>query len=473
MSLLIRDAHGVSLPEIPVEFPSLHPELATRAMSRFACIGGACEDTCCRDFGISIDREAIDRMRAAAARHPERREKVVRLVVLGMPRGGVQPQNLVQLDDRGACPLLETDGACGIHRDYGPAALSTTCAIFPRTSLAVEGRLEVTGSLACPELARLTLLADDGLVQEPTTVPVLPRDHGYVGKVLDADPLDLYAQAFSRVRGTLLRLFERGEYPIGARLLFAAQLAANVDAFFRAGRGHTTHAERAMQKRRLEVELEAAEDPELLASLHGDLQAFEEGQGGAVVVAAAASMWLDRRRLTHSRRFAELLDQTMASLQAECLDDVPGAVAGADGVSVTPARLREVDLRRRAALEARAPGTIDELLGRYCAHFILRNPYTEAGSLLDYVGRLALSLAAVRLVWTASPELAARLAQPAEPALDAKVARQSAVTVIQTFTKALSHHVEYLGAVHRSYEQVSDHGGGITFGRLVLFASFV
>jgi hypothetical protein len=33
--------------------------------------------------------------------------------------------------------------------------------------------------------------------------------------------------------------------------------------------------------------------------------------------------------------------------------------------------------------------------------------------------------------------------------------------------------VEYLGAVHRSHEQVSDHGGGITFGRLVLFASFV
>jgi lysine-N-methylase len=477
MSLLIRDAHGVSLPEIPVEFPSLHPELATRAMRRFSCIGGACEDTCCRDFGISIDREAIDRMRAAAAGHPERREKVVRLVVLGMPRGGVKPQNLVQLDESGACPLLETDGACGIHRDYGPAALSTTCAIFPRTSLAVEGRLEVTGSLACPELARLTLLADDGLMQEPTAVPVLPRAHGYVGKVLDADPLDLYAQSFSRVRGTLLRLFERGDYPIGARLLFAANLAANVDAFFRAGRCHTTHAEHAMQRRRLEVELEAAEDPELLASLYADLQAFEEGRGGAVVVAAAASVWLDRRRLTHSRRFSELLDQAMASLQAECLETTPGEVfvpaLGADGQSVTPVRLRQVDERRRSVLEARAPGAIDELLGRYSAHHLLRNPYTEASSLLDYVGRLALALAAIRLVWTASPELAARFGQPAERALDGQVASQTAVTVIQIFTKAISHHVEYLSAVHRSHEQVSDNGGGITFGRLVLFARFV
>lgn len=470
MSLLIRDGHGVSLPESPVQLPSLHPELATRAMRRFACTGGACEDTCCRGFGISLDREAIDRMRTAVAHHPERREKVRRLVVLGLPREGAERRNLVQLNEHGACPLLEADGACGIHRDHGPAALSTTCATFPRTSLAVDGRLEVTGSLACPELARLTLLADDGLVQEPTSTPVLPRP--YVGKVLDADPLDVYADAFSRVRATMLRLFEREEFPVGTRLLFLAHLAAQVDGFFRAGQSTRTNAERAMLKRRLDLELKAVDDPDLLASLHADLQSFDGG--GEVVVASAASLWLDRRRLTHGSRFARILDQAMASLQGECLDSSAAGTStstssggGDAGTTVTPARLREVDARRRAALEARAPGLGDELLGRYCRHYILRNPYSDAESLLAYVGRLALSVAAIRLVWTASPELAARFEQPPDRSVDARVAVQAAITVIQTFTKAISHHVEYLSAVHEAHDR------GMTFGRLVLFAKFI
>jgi lysine-N-methylase len=399
--------------------------------------------------------------------------KLVRLVVLGMPRDGAEPENLVQLDADGACPMLETDGACGIHRDHGPAALGTTCAVFPRTALAVDGRLEVTGSLSCPELARLTLLAADGLEQQPAPVRVLPRD--YVGKVLDSDPLDVYLDAFSRVRATILRLFERDEYPIGARLLFVANLAAQVAEFFEAGHATTTNGERAMLKRRLEVELTAAEDPEVLSALHADLARFEGG--GPEVIAAAAALWLDRRRLTHARRFAQVLGEAMASLQGEHEHEhghehEQGPAAAERERTITPARLWEIDRRRRALLEARVPGALDEILGRYCRHYVLRNPYTDADSLLAYVGRLALALAAVRLVWTASPSLAARFEQAPDRALDAQVASQSAIEVIQTFTKAISHHVEYLAIVHQANERASA-SGGVTFGRLVLFAKFV
>jgi lysine-N-methylase len=439
-----------------------------------------------------LDREAIDRMRTAVVHHPELREKLVRLVVLGMPRHGTEPKNLVQLDAEGACPMLETDGACSIHRDHGPEALSTTCAVFPRTSLAVDGRLEVTGSLSCPELARLTLLADDGLEQQPAPVRVLPR--AYVGKVLDSDPLDVYLDAFSRVRATILRLFERDEFPIGARLLFVANLAAQVAEFFHAGQVTTTNGQRAMLKRRLEVELRAAEDPEILSTLHADLDRFQGG--GQEVIAAAAALWLDRRRLTHSRRFAQVLGEAMASLQGEHEqgqgqeDDHAVARGGHLGApaaaerrgeamassarerTITPERLWEIDRRRRALLEARVPGALDQILGRYCRHYVLRNPYTDADSLLSYVGRLALVLAAVRLVWTATPALAARFEQTPDRALDARVVSQSAIEVIQTFTKAISHHVEYLATVHQANEKGAA-SGGVTFGRLVLFAKFV
>jgi hypothetical protein len=44
-----------------------------------------------------------------------------------------------------------------------------------------------------------------------------------------------------------------------------------------------------------------------------------------------------------------------------------------------------------------------------------------------------------------------------------------AVDVIQIFTKAVSHQVDFLTAIQR----VSEDSKGVTFGRLVLFAKFV
>jgi lysine-N-methylase len=154
-------------------------------------------------------------MRAAAS-DAEAREKVVRLVVLGMRLPSGEPaRNLVQLDDHGACPMLDPDGACGVQRQHGEALLSTTCSVFPRTSLAVEGRLEVTGSLACPELARLSLLAEDGLDQDSPLAPVLPR--AYVGKSVETEGADLYTSSFTRTRGAVAGLFRQEQFSVGAR----------------------------------------------------------------------------------------------------------------------------------------------------------------------------------------------------------------------------------------------------------------
>jgi lysine-N-methylase len=477
----IRNAHGLAMPEVFGTLPAALPELATRAMQRFSCLGSACEDSCCRDFGVSIDRESLERMRAAVAKDPVPHGEVVRLVVLGMPRDGTAAQNLVPLDDHGACPLLEPSGACGVQRDYGEALLGTTCAVFPRTAIAVAGHLEVTGSLACPELARLTLLSEDGLERETPPVPVMPPARNYVGQVLDHDPAAPYGAMFSEVRGVLMRLFARADYPIGSRVVFAANLAAQVDGFFSREHHASTRAGSVMMERRLRAELAVAMDEATLRDLHADLRALEGGH--EAVVGAAVSMLLDRRRLTHAPRFAQLMDRAMSRLEADCLAAPDAAKESADGTAarereVTAARLSEIDRSRRRQLGERLPGLIDEILGRYCRHYLLRNPYTNSTSLLSYLGRLCLSLAAIRLLWTASVDLDGLddlddldgLDGPGRaPTAVADAARASAILVVQTFTKAISHHSDFLDAIH----EADDRPGGMTFGRLVLFAKFV
>jgi lysine-N-methylase len=417
--------------------------MATRAMLRFACTRSACPDSCCRDFGVHFDQPSMTRMLTSTARDPIDHERIVRLVVLGLPLPNAGKTQVV-LGQDGCCPLLEASGDCVLHRKYGESSLGTACSVFPRTSLALPDRVEVTGTLACPEVARLTLLSDDGVCQDASTVPLMPRS--YVGKALDAqdDVSDAYVAPFQQVRSTLMDLFRRQEFPLSSRLVFAAHFAAQVDDFFRRGTTAFTGSKRQFARQRLAKEIAAATSASSLAELHAELQSFVAPTDA--VLSAVGALLTERLRLPHPARFSNLVTSVIASL------------GRGDGLSADLPEAARILARQRAHLELRWPGLTDRILSRYCQHYLLRYPYTDAASLLHYLERLSLSLAAIRLLILG----ACTLRCPA----DARQLSEIAVEITQIFTKAVSHQPDFLAAIHRG----SEIGSGITFGRLVLFA---
>jgi lysine-N-methylase len=382
-------------------------------------------------------------MLTSTARDPIDHERIVRLVVLGMPLPNAGKTQVI-LGQDGCCPLLESSGDCVLHRKYGESSLGTACSVFPRTSLALPDRLEVTGTLACPEVARLTLLSDDGVCQDASTVPLMPRS--YVGKALDAqdDVSDAYVAPFHKVRSTLIDLFRRQEFPLSSRLVFAAHFAAQVDDFFRRGTEAFTGSKRQFAQQRLAKEISAATSASSLAELHGELQGLAAPSDA--VLSAVGTLLTERLRLPHPPRFSNLVTSVIASL------------GRGDGLSADLPEAALILERQRAHLELHWPGLTDRILSRYCQHYLLRYPYTDAASLLHYLGRLSLSLAAIRLLILG----ACKLRCPA----DAQELSEIAVEITQIFTKAVSHQPDFLAAIHRG----SEIGAGITFGRLVLFA---
>jgi lysine-N-methylase len=426
-------------PNYRLPLPLERPEMATRAMLRFACTRAACPDSCCRDFGVHFDQASMTRMLSSTAHDPVDHERVVRLVVLGMPLPNVGKTQVV-LGPDGSCPLLESSGDCVLHRKHGESSLGTACSVFPRTSLALPDRVEVTGTLACPELARLTLLADDGVRQDASAVPLMPRS--YVGKAVEAedDISDAYAAPFLQVRSTLLDLFRHQGFPLSSRLASAAHLAAQVDDFFHRGTEAFTGSKRQFGRQRLAKELSAATSASSLAKLHAELQAF--AAPADAVLSAVFSLLTERLRLPHPSRFSELVTSVLASLASPA--DLPAAAHSLE--------------HQRTHLEIRWPGLTDRILSRYCQHYLLRYPYTDAASLLHYLGRLSLAVAAIRLLILG----ASMLRSPTDATEFSKIA----VEVTQIFTKAVSHQADFLAAIHRA----SENGAGNTFGRLVLFA---
>lgn len=132
----------------------------------FQCLGGSCPDTCCRDWSVALDGDAL----ADYAAPSPLRERIARNLVADED-GDV----CFRLDEQGLCALLTPDGLCAIQRDWGEEHLCAHCAAYPRFIEEFGCLTESSLAVSCPEAARLLLEAprftlieaDDGIEDPP------------------------------------------------------------------------------------------------------------------------------------------------------------------------------------------------------------------------------------------------------------------------------------------------------------------
>jgi lysine-N-methylase len=192
--------------------PILHPtrtvpSLQPRYVSRFSCIGSSCEDNCCTDWKIGLDKKTYD---AYANANPGKIANVVR--INPEPRTDADYGHIVLTGEKKQCPLLE-DNLCSIHRDQGEGDLSHTCFSYPRVWTELAGYGEQSLELSCPEAARLALLAPDAFEFEESSMTVRPEA---VRTVL-ANP-GFTAEAVNEVRYFCIKLMRTQELELWQRL---------------------------------------------------------------------------------------------------------------------------------------------------------------------------------------------------------------------------------------------------------------
>ena len=143
----------------PAAEPNVAAVTSPTYAGAFRCIGASCEDHCCGGWSIPLDKDTYEKYRQFP---PEKLGSVVsQFVVLNSPD---QPEGrfaAINLQTSGLCPFFRDDHLCGIQQEYGPQLLSATCSIFPRSLSWVQGKLEGSLSLSCPEAARNVLLNPD------------------------------------------------------------------------------------------------------------------------------------------------------------------------------------------------------------------------------------------------------------------------------------------------------------------------
>lgn len=195
----------------------------------FRCIGAACEDTCCQHWGIPLDKKSYDKYQLFP---PGRLADIASQYVVLSPAPA--PDNLygkINLEPSGCCPFLSQEKLCDIQSEYGTQLLSPTCSIYPRALNRVDGELEISLSLSCPEAARNILLHRDSTLLECEVEedPAGPVQSSRLASSATSSLHKPYA-FFHDVRSLLVAIMHERGQPLWKRVFLIGVLSKRLDA---------------------------------------------------------------------------------------------------------------------------------------------------------------------------------------------------------------------------------------------------
>ncbi|WP_426755143.1 flagellin lysine-N-methylase [Myxococcus sp. Y35] len=417
---------------------------APRYMTRFRCLAQDCEDTCCAGLVVPVSEAHLRRLREAVAGGPDAER--VDTFIRSEPGAAPGDEAVIAKRDDGHCVFLDARKTCSLHRAYGEPALPDACATFPRVATRWMHGLEVAGSLACPEVARLCLLAEDAV--EPVPVPESLAIRPEAARPLDTDAGDAWTRHASAVRATALALLQRQELPFAARLFALGQLGLRLDGFYFQGTEVFRGGAREGAEALLTEVLHAFSLPETLAGLHDGFAALD--LPGGPWAGICATVLRARRGAVQSERFLTLVDLVLESY---------------GGADLVPDNAWRLHAERRARLSPGLAARVEQYFRHHAVNHWLRRPFTDAPGVLDYVFRMVLREAV--LCWTlfGHPSVVALCAaggadtEEARSRLDA-----SAVECFQLIAK----HVEQAPQLHSLAQGLAGSGGAETLGRMLV-----
>jgi lysine-N-methylase len=133
-------------------------------VSTFKCIGSECRDHCCKGWDIYLDKPTVNRYLKTSI------IEIKNLAVenINITRNSFANWGTMKLKPSGNCAFMDEDRLCKVHSSLGAAALSNTCATYPRSSRVFKTEQQKTLSLSCPEATRQLLSSTDAMLFQHT-----------------------------------------------------------------------------------------------------------------------------------------------------------------------------------------------------------------------------------------------------------------------------------------------------------------
>jgi len=410
----------------------------------FACLGGDCEDTCCKDWDIWFDQPHYQLLKQTIESHGgDQAQKFTQYIKLN-EKDTATEHNYAQLklSPDGSCPFLLSDGWCELHKEFGEKPLSNVCAFFPRVLSRRGDIVELSGALSCPEMVRKCLFAEEDIELVDFEPSILPRPDDYPLTRELALPADhFYYDNFVTVRETLLQLSKLEGFSLESRLYFLSNFANRVTAFY--------HLEAETNNRKLlENELKQAMSITMLERMDDYIGKYDPADPVAVIVVQAVLQL--RLQQFPNEAYSQFVKQVfgeyetlMSGLEADRqLDD-----------ALPPELLWQCYQSRRALVDKYFSAELDKCFTRYLINCLYREWFITMPDLFTYIHMLVIRLAILRFLVYSHPkiiQLVEELEAKKTAVSDAEISmlRESVVDILYKNSRAIDHNTVFLKVVY-------------------------
>ncbi|MBU1237815.1 MAG: flagellin lysine-N-methylase [Gammaproteobacteria bacterium] len=195
--------------------------------AKFRCIGGECEDSCCRfAWRVDIDRATWQRYQACQS---ETLKPLLQEFIQPEPSPDLRRLGkfaTVKFLPNQDCPFLNADMLCMIHKELGEEALCNTCAAYPRVVNRFGQQGEYGLAVSCPEAARVALLHPEPTVLVVGDVDGALARRGIMNFTVDGGARNV--SVMNQLRVLILRVLQWRNVSLGARMMLLGSLLNEV-----------------------------------------------------------------------------------------------------------------------------------------------------------------------------------------------------------------------------------------------------
>lgn len=359
----------------------------------YRCIAGECRENCCAGLHVQLSADNHAKLLERSRAFPQLKAKVDQVVKLE-PEGQRTSAHHSYFETTTAhCSFLDPDYLCSIQRNLGEDTLSDACSTFPRVLTQVGERLELSGTLACPEIARLCLTSANAVELVPWQTGLVARE--IVVRRLDEASTDPYVQGLDEVRRLCLQVASTKGMAVQVQLLLLVDLAERIKPFF-----HEKTS--TFDPARLQHEVD------LLSTRVGAVASLLEQTpvADARAVHALKEIFLARLPGCDNPRFNALVRpmvlKRLGSTNAEI-----AAYFTNHSVALDDATLHTRYVERRARLAAgQSLARADEHIWRFATNSLIKDWYTQQPTLGSTLRRLIIRACLSRFATFLHPSLA-------------------------------------------------------------------
>ena len=194
------------------------PLLVPEYMQEFSCIGSSCEDSCCIGWRVNVDEATYKKYKKS--RDAELKPLFEKNVTRQRSQSSSMNYAKIKMGTGGRCSFLSEENLCKVQLNLGEEFLSNTCTIYPRYIHRVNGVVEKSATMSCPEAARLALLNPKGIDFEQIEEPI--NTSGLITKQLETDNLKYANKAqkyFWELRIFSIQVIQDRTYTLAERLI--------------------------------------------------------------------------------------------------------------------------------------------------------------------------------------------------------------------------------------------------------------